>query len=176
MTARQAVDVFQQYGEAAIAACQQQRVTYERVKVIDASIGLAGLANSVRAALPTPGLAHAIHNRLTHQPELHHWLHGEKVGFSLLVQSLIEHDGEPDAELLALLRYYDMSRKLPALPGDRDTALHNIAQQITFPKACAERLPFTVSASTLEQACWRPTPFFKRAAARFFIFQTRNRL
>ncbi|WP_370420771.1 iron-containing alcohol dehydrogenase family protein [Pantoea vagans] len=152
MTARQAADVFQQYGEAAIAACQQQRVTPELVKVIDASIVLAGLANSVRDALPTAGLAHAIHNRLTHQPELHHWLHGEKVGFSLLVQSLIEHGGEPDAELLALLRYYGMPLKLPALPGDHDTALRHIAQQIKFPKACAERLPFTVSASTLEQA------------------------
>jgi len=152
MNARQAVDAFQQYGDAAIAACQQQRVTSELVKVIDATIVLAGLANSVRDVLPTPGLAHAIHNRLTHQPELHHWLHGEKVGFSLLVQSLIEHDGVPDSGLLALLRQYDMPLTLPALHGDRHAALRNIAQQITFPAASAERLPFTVSARALEQA------------------------
>lgn len=154
MTARQALDAFRRYGEAAIAACQQQQVTPELVKVIDASIVLAGLANSVRDALPTPGLAHAIHNRLTHQPELHHWLHGEKVGFSLLVQSLLEQAEEPDAELLTLLRYYDMPLVLPALSGDRQAALRNIAQQVRFPKASAERLPFNVSASAIEQALW----------------------
>ncbi|MEN4706391.1 iron-containing alcohol dehydrogenase family protein [Pantoea agglomerans] len=152
MTSRQALDTFRQQGDAAILACQQQRVTPELVRVIDATIVLAGLANSVRDLLPTPGFAHAIHNRLTHLPELHHWLHGEKVGFSLLVQSLIEHDGVADAELLALLRHYDMPLKLPVLRGDRHSALRNLAQQVKFPQACAERLPFSVSARALEQA------------------------
>ncbi|TPV21103.1 iron-containing alcohol dehydrogenase family protein [Pantoea anthophila] len=152
MSARQALDIFLQQGDAALAHCQQQRVAPELVKVIDATIVLAGLSNSVRDDLPTPGFAHAIHNRLTHQPELHHWLHGEKVGFSLLVQSLMENEGEADAELLALLRHYDMPLRLPALAGDRQTALRTLAQQVTFPVASAERLPFNVSACALEQA------------------------
>ncbi|ADU71876.1 iron-containing alcohol dehydrogenase family protein [Pantoea sp. At-9b] len=152
MTALRALDTYRQWGAEAVAANQQQRVTPALVKVIDANIVLAGLANSVRDVLPTPGFAHAIHNRLTHQPELHHWLHGEKVGYSLLVQSLIEHDGVPDAELLALLRQYDMPLTLAPLSGDRAGRIRAIAQQIKFPAASAERLPFTVSAETLEQA------------------------
>ena len=152
MTAKRALDVFLEHGAAAVEANEQQRVTPALVKVIDANIVLAGLANSVRAALPTPGFSHAIHNRLTHQPELHHWLHGEKVGYSLLVQSLIENAGVPDTELLALLHQYSMPLTLTALEGDRKAVIRAIAEQIKFPAASAERLPFTISADVLEQA------------------------
>lgn len=152
MTAKRALDVFRAAGAAAVAANAQQQVTPELVKVIDACIVLAGLANSVRDRLPTPGFAHAIHNRLTHQPELHHWLHGEKVGYSLLVQSLLEQDGVPDAELLALLRQYDMPLTLAPLTGDRAGAIRTIAEQIKFPAASAERLPFRIHADAIEQA------------------------
>ncbi|ORM71289.1 oxidoreductase [Pantoea wallisii] len=152
MTAQRALDVFRELGAAAVSANAQQQVTPALVKVIDACIVLAGLANSVRDVLPTPGFAHAIHNRLTHQPELHHWLHGEKVGFSLLVQSLVEHSGVPDAELLALLRQYDMPLTLAPLTGDRAAAIRTLAEQIKFPAASAERLPFRITADALEQA------------------------
>ncbi|WP_058973562.1 iron-containing alcohol dehydrogenase family protein [Type-D symbiont of Plautia stali] len=152
MTAQRALDVYRQLGAAAVSANAQQQVTPELVKVIDANIVLAGLANSVRDQLPTPGFAHAIHNRLTHLPELHHWLHGEKVGFSLLVQSLIEHNGEPDAELLALLRQYDMPLTLAPLTGDRAAVIRQLAEHIKFPAASAERLPFRIHADALEQA------------------------
>jgi glycerol dehydrogenase len=152
MTAKRALDRYREHGAAAVAANQQQQVTPELVQIIDANIVLAGLANSVRDVLPTPGFAHAIHNRLTHQPELHEWLHGEKVGYSLLVQSLMEHDGVPDADLLALLRAYDMPLALAPLTGDRAVAIRTIAEQIKFPAASAERLPFRISADALEQA------------------------
>ncbi|MBB3307215.1 MULTISPECIES: iron-containing alcohol dehydrogenase family protein [unclassified Enterobacter] len=152
MTAKRALDLYRDLGAAAVAANEQQIVTPELVKIIDANIVLAGLANSVRDVLPTPGFAHAIHNRLTHQPELHKWLHGEKVGYSLLVQSLIEHNGVPDADLLALLREYDMPLTLAPLTGDRAATIRTIAEQIKFPAASAERLAFRISADALEQA------------------------
>ncbi|HBZ15418.1 MAG TPA: oxidoreductase [Pantoea sp.] len=152
MTARRALDRYRELGAAAVAANAQQQVTPELLQIIDANIVLAGLANSVRDVLPTPGFAHAIHNRLTHQPDLHAWLHGEKVGFSLLVQSLIEHDGVPDSELLTLLRQYDMPLTLAPLTGDRAAIIRTIAEQIKFPAASAERLPFRITADALEQA------------------------
>jgi Glycerol dehydrogenase and related enzymes len=152
MSAQRALEVYRTQGAAAVAANEHQQVTPALVNIIDANIVLAGLANSVRDELPTPGFAHAIHNRLTYQPELHHWLHGEKVGFSLLVQSLIEHDGVPDAELLALLHQYDMPLKLTALVGERADVIRSIAEQIKFPATSAERLPFSVSPESLEQA------------------------
>lgn len=75
-------------------------MTFALERIIDANIVLAGLANGMRDTLPTPGYAHAIHHRLTGVLELHFWLHGEKVGYSLLVQSFMEQgNGEPDPAL-----------------------------------------------------------------------------
>ncbi|RPD99759.1 iron-containing alcohol dehydrogenase family protein [Candidatus Pantoea deserta] len=153
MAAQRALDAYRQWGDEAVASCEQQQVTFALERVIDASIVLAGLANSMRDTLPTPGFAHAIHNQLTHLPEMHDWLHGEIVGYSLLVQSMMEQpDGEPDAALVALLRRFDAPLRLPALAGERAEALRQLAAQIHFPAASAARLPFEVSPAALEKA------------------------
>lgn len=112
---------------------------------------LAGLANSVRGELDTPGLAHVIHDTLTHQPELHDWLHGEKVGFSLLLQSLVEY-GQPDAQLLSLLKIYRSPLRLPTLAGDRAARIAQIAADIRFPAQSLGGLPFAVTTETLHRA------------------------
>ncbi|MBU5379797.1 MAG: iron-containing alcohol dehydrogenase family protein [Pantoea sp.] len=153
MAAQRAVDAYRQWGDEAVEANRQQQATFALERIIDANIVLAGLANSMRDTLPTPGYAHAIHNRLTGLPELHPWLHGEKVGFSLLVQSFMEQgNGEPDPALVALLRRFAAPLKLPALAGDRAAALHRLAAEVRFPAASAARLPFDVSPAALEQA------------------------
>lgn len=149
--AAQAVAIFQRIGEAAVSENQRQQAGPALEKVIEANIVLAGLANSVRGSLDTPGLAHVIHDTLTHQPELHDWLHGEKVGFSLLIQSLVEN-GEPDAELLALLRRFGSPLRLPALAGDRAVRLADIAAAIRFPAGSLDDLPFAVTVQALHQA------------------------
>ncbi|MDN4626140.1 iron-containing alcohol dehydrogenase family protein [Erwinia sp. BC051422] len=149
----QAVEVFQRWGEVAVRDNQQQQVTQALEKVIEANIVLAGLANSVRGSLDTPGFAHVIHDTLTHQPELHDWLHGEKVGYSLLIQSLVaNHNDRPDGTLLALLRHFRSPLRLPALQGDRAARLAQIAAGIHFPAASLDHLPFTITASALNEA------------------------
>lgn len=147
----QAVTVLRQWGETAVADNLAQQVTPALEKVIEANIVLAGLANSIQDAMATPGFAHVIHDRLTDQPELHHWLHGEKVGFSLLIQSWIEQQGKQvEPELLSLLRRFHSPLTLPAAI-DADT-VHQIAQQIHFPAASLAHLPFTFDPHQLEKA------------------------
>ncbi|MGL9751056.1 MAG: hypothetical protein ACR5LC_07020 [Symbiopectobacterium sp.] len=63
-------DTFVQWGEQALRDNAEQQVTVVLQKVIDANIELARLANSMRADSTSPGVAHAIHNRMTHVPEL----------------------------------------------------------------------------------------------------------
>lgn len=151
--ARQATEIFLRQGDAAVAANQLQHVTADLEKVIEANIALAGLANSVRGSLATPGVAHVIHDTLTHQPELHHWLHGEKVGFSLLLQSLLDNDlQQPDPQLLALLRRFGTPLRLPVLQGDRAARLTRIARDIRFPADSQADLPFAVTPQALLQA------------------------
>ncbi|WLS79518.1 iron-containing alcohol dehydrogenase family protein [Erwinia pyri] len=153
LMARQAVELFEKWGAQAVQDNQHGRVTLALNKVIEGCIVLAGMANSIRDADPTPGFAHAIHNRLTRQPELHDWLHGEKVGFSLLVQSLMQQpDGKPEAGLLALLRQYGAPLTLAPLTGDRHQAIGAIAREVKFSAENATRLPFDTSAGALEKA------------------------
>lgn len=150
--AQDAVAVYTRWGDAAIAANRAKTVTPALEKVIEANIVLAGLANSVQDAMPTPGVAHVIHDRLTHQPELHDWLHGEKVGFSLLIQSLLERGENVEEGLLARLRQYESPLRLPALSGDRAGSIRRIAQEIHFPAASAANLPFAVTHEALARA------------------------
>ncbi len=151
--ARFALEAIQQYGLQAVADNAQHQITPALIRVIDANIAGAGLANSMRDDAPSPGVAHAIHNRLTHQPAVHHWLHGEKVGFSLLVQSLLEHQNQStDAELLALLKQYDMPLILPTLSDDHAASVKQIAQSFKFPPASTALLPFSLDPAEIEFA------------------------
>ena len=152
LPAQQALSVFNEYGLQAVVDNQSQRVTTALDKVAEANLVLAGLANSVRDSLATPGFAHALHNRLTRQPELSQWLHGEKVGFCLLVQSLLENNGQPEPSLLALLARFGSPLRLPPLEGDRDRVFADIASEVHFPAHCAAMLPFDISAPALERA------------------------
>ena len=152
LPAQQALEIFKQYGDQAIVDNQAGVVTPALIKVIEANIVYAGLSNSVRDTLATPGFAHAIHNRLTHQPELHHWLHGEKVGFCLLIQSLIENNGQADAELVELLQRYSAPLKLPAFAEDRKAVIRTLAGAVRFPERSAAMLPFEISPASLEKA------------------------
>nr|WP_113866044.1 iron-containing alcohol dehydrogenase family protein [Brenneria salicis]NMN90154.1 glycerol dehydrogenase/uncharacterized oxidoreductase [Brenneria salicis ATCC 15712 = DSM 30166]RBP63225.1 glycerol dehydrogenase/uncharacterized oxidoreductase [Brenneria salicis ATCC 15712 = DSM 30166]RLM30879.1 glycerol dehydrogenase [Brenneria salicis ATCC 15712 = DSM 30166] len=146
-------DTFERWGEQAVRDNQDQQVTIALQHVIDANIAGAGLANSMRDEDPSPGVAHAIHNRLTHLPELHHWLHGEKVGFGLLVQSILARgDGRPDNELLAQLRRYDAPLTLCA-PGEQQPEIAKyLASSFKFPAASADMLPFSLTPEAIEQA------------------------
>ncbi|AYH03295.1 iron-containing alcohol dehydrogenase family protein [Pectobacterium parmentieri] len=146
-------DIFEQWGEQAIRDNKNQEVTPALQKVIDAAIAGAGLANSMRDENPAPGVAHAIHNRLTYIPELHDWLHGEKVGFGLLVQSLLAHDSEcVDDDLLEQLSRYDMSLSLPIAGDQYEEAVKHIVTHFKFPTDSAALLPFSLSPDALSRA------------------------
>lgn len=150
--APQALEVYAQWGSAAVIANQNQLVPPALENVIEANILLAGLANRVHDDLPTPGVAHEIHNRLTHEPELHDLLHGEKVGYCLLIQSLLERGQQPDERLMSLLRQYESPLTPSALTGDVAARFRQIAREIFFPSVSLTHLPFAITVEKLEQA------------------------
>ncbi|SCC13152.1 glycerol dehydrogenase [Kosakonia oryzendophytica] len=160
-TARLAVDIYEKHGAQAVRDNKAQVVSEALINVIDANIAIAGLANSIRGEIPTPGVAHAIHNRLTYEPALRDWLHGERVGYSLLVQSFLEGDGEtPDAALLSLLRQYEMPLTLAPLKEIRLAVIQAVARSINFPRAAAEHLPFSLEPARIERALRLTEQFF----------------
>ena len=75
------------------------------------------------------------------------------MGFGLLVQSLLESDdGQPEVQLLSLVREYDAPLSLPPLNGDREAIIAAIAREVKFSAENAARLPFPIAAENIEKA------------------------
>jgi glycerol dehydrogenase len=105
--------------------------------------------------------AHAVHNGLTQLPAAHGWLHGEKVGFGILVQLRLEESlggnrlaAQARHQLLPLFRSLGIPISLEAL-GLASASLTDLQQVCTF--ACQagsdlHHLPFAVTPTDLLSA------------------------
>jgi glycerol dehydrogenase-like iron-containing ADH family enzyme len=152
--AKLAVDTFVRIGQQAVSDNQRQQVTPELRQVIDANIALAGLANSMRDEIPRIGIAHAIHNSMTHIASLHDWLHGEKVGFGLMAQSLLESDNPAThQELQPLLKQFANFLAINyQQEGTQGELAQQIAQRINIADGVKKRLPFAIDTDRLASA------------------------
>ena len=105
--------------------------------------------------------AHAVHNGLTQLQACHHVLHGEKVGFGILVQLRLEERlggnrlaAQAHRQLLPLLRDLGLPVCLEDL-GLAQASLNDLQQVCSF--ACREgsdlhHLPFSVTPGALLEA------------------------
>lgn len=122
--------------------------------VVDASVLLAGVIGGIGGAQCRTVAAHAVHNGLTHLPQSHDVLHGEKVAFGILVQLRLEElvQGNRLAETARqqLLTFYNQIG-LPTTLADLGLSSLTVAElQQAATVACAEgsdihRLPFAVT-------------------------------
>lgn len=82
------------------AACQAQVVTQALENIVEANILLSGLG------FESSGLAacHSVHNGLTQLEETHHYYHGEKVAFGVVVHLVLEN--APQEELETVIGYF----------------------------------------------------------------------
>jgi glycerol dehydrogenase len=170
--AKLAVDTFEQFGQLALAANLAKQVTPALIRVVDAVIALAGMANSMRDGITRIGVAHAIHNSITHHPDLHGFLHGELVGFGLVVQTLLD-DANPHShrQLLQSLKAYSTPltlRHLGVNEAEADRA-NQIANGFRIDPAIAAKLPFKLN---VERIAWailetlQKNPIHETTAAR----------
>lgn len=126
------------------AACERQVVTQALENIIEANILLSGIG------FESSGLAaaHAVHNGLTALEETHHYYHGEKVAFGVLVQLVLEN---ADVEELNRVISYNQSVGLPTCLSDlgiKDVTPEKVMAIATL--ACAEgetifNMPFEVT-------------------------------
>ncbi len=124
-------------------------------EVVDATVCLAGAIGGIGGANCRTVAAHAVHNALTHLPQSHHTLHGEKVAYGILVQLRLE---ESQGNQLAassrhqLLKFYQ-EIGLPTCLADLGLSqvtlaeLEHIAAIACQPNSDIHRLPFSVSPS-----------------------------
>ncbi|MEY3462844.1 MAG: hypothetical protein RLZZ468_622 [Cyanobacteriota bacterium] len=124
------------------------------VRVAEACGLTAGLIGGIGGARCRTVAAHAVHNGLTQLPAIHHWLHGEKVGFGILVQLRLEEQlggnqlaGQARRQLLPLFAELGIPCSLDDL-GLASASLSDLQQVCAF--ACApgsdlHHLPFPVA-------------------------------
>ena len=138
-------------GAAALRAVETKVVTPALERLVEANTLLSGLG------FESSGLAaaHAVHNGLTVAPGTHHYLHGEKVAFGLLVQLVME--GSPRATVEQVLNFSTevglpitlAEIGLPELPGD---LLGQIARRATAPGETIHNEPFEVTPDMVADA------------------------
>ena len=121
----------------------------------------AGVMGGLGGARCRTVAAHAVHNGLTHLEACHHVLHGEKVGFGILVQLRLEERlggnrlaGQAHRQLLPLLRQLALPVSLDDL-GLAQASLSQLQEVCRF--ACREgsdlhHLPFAVTPGALLEA------------------------
>ena len=146
--------------EAAVAdAAQPGQVPSEAwVRVAEACGLTAGVIGGIGGARCRTVAAHAVHNGLTQLAASHHWLHGEKVGFGILVQLRLEEllganqlAGQARRQLLPLFERLGIPCSLADL-GLGGSSLSELQQVCSF--ACApgsdlHHLPFAVAPTDL---------------------------
>ncbi|MBP2198969.1 iron-containing alcohol dehydrogenase family protein [Pantoea cypripedii] len=149
-----ALEAFEKFAIQAVEDNALQRVSPALIQTIDAVIALAGLANSVRDESHRIGVAHAIHNSMTHHEVFHRWLHGEKVAYGLAVQAILQHNNPVDREsLLGWLRRMEMPMTPTLLGiGEDRVLLEQIAAGVKIKPEARKNLPFAVDSQSLMAA------------------------
>jgi glycerol dehydrogenase len=139
------------YGFSARQAAQQHVVTPALEKVVEANTLLSGLG------FESGGLAaaHAVHNGLTALPQLHHFMHGEKVNFGTLTQFALED--RPTREFNEFVSFC-MSVGLPTTFADLDLGgiskeeLETVAKAATAKGETIHNMPFAVTPAMVVDA------------------------
>ena len=131
------------------------------VRTAEACALTAGVMGGLGGARCRTVAAHAVHNGLTQLEACHHVLHGEKVGFGILVQLRLEERlggnrlaGQAHRQLLPLLRQLGLPVSLDDL-GLAQASLSELQEVCRF--ACREgsdlhHLPFAVTPGALLEA------------------------
>jgi glycerol dehydrogenase len=138
-------------GAAALRAVEAKVVTPALERLVEANTLLSGLG------FESSGLAaaHAVHNGLTAAAGTHHYLHGEKVAFGLLVQLVLEGADRATCEqVLAFSSEVGLPITLAEiglkeLPAE---ILTQVARRATAPGETIHNEPFEVTAEMVADA------------------------
>lgn len=83
-------DIIETYAIKAVEDAKEQSLTEDYIKVVETIILTSGLVGGLGDALARTTGAHGIHDGLTIYPEVHDFLHGEKVAYGVLVQLALD--------------------------------------------------------------------------------------
>lgn len=142
--AKLCLDILLEYGAAAKLACEHQVVTPALEKVVEANTLLSGLGFESGGV----AVAHALSEGLSVIEEAHHYSHGEKVAFSLLVHLILE---DRPTELIRQILDFCVDVGLPVTLaeigcGETDKKILRLAAETAAePGKPSHNMPFRVT-------------------------------
>lgn len=146
-TAELALETLEKKAHGVLDAVRLRHPSRDLPDVVDAVILLAGLVGSTKADHFFGGFAHPFYNSITRIPETRDKLHGEKVSFGLLAQTVLENKSDAQRDkLLGLLLDLDQPVTLAQLGIVSDvrqkieTVADGLGDFISFYKAPDHRL------------------------------------
>ncbi|HEY9724324.1 MAG TPA: iron-containing alcohol dehydrogenase family protein [Oscillatoriaceae cyanobacterium] len=151
--ARFLYDEILEWGREAYADACAGRLTPTLSRAIETNICLAGTVGGLGGERCRSVAAHAVHNALTQLPGHRASWHGEKVGFGILAQLLLEGR---EAEARALADFF-AALELPLTTGALGVTLDEPAWQrltthVCRPESTVHHLPFPVSPARVREA------------------------
>jgi glycerol dehydrogenase len=103
------------YAADAVRLNNEQRVGDALIHSLDIVILLTGVIQTLSRGIRFTAIAHSLHNGMTLIPESHEQLHGIKVGYSILVQLLVEKC--PKKEFEDAVNFFRQLGLEPSLKG-----------------------------------------------------------
>lgn len=154
-TAKLVLDILEEHAEEAYRSAGSGEVTPSFMQTADSIILLAGMVGTIQSGGARAAVPHSIHHSLTWLPETRGTLHGEKVAFGLLVQSVLAgYDHNEVLSLFEFLKKLDLPVTLKQLgiQGNLREKAEQIARGVSISENAAGRLPFKVDAESLAKA------------------------
>jgi len=146
-------DTILELGATALEACRKGEPNEAFEAVLEANILLSGIGFESGGV----AAAHAIHHGLAELPETHHFLHGEKVAFGVLVELAL--NGASDEELKQMVDF-NRTVGLPTCLADlgvtdMEAALPAVITRATRPGEIIYNEPVPITAAFVETAIRR---------------------
>ncbi|MCA0986907.1 iron-containing alcohol dehydrogenase family protein [Guptibacillus algicola] len=108
-------DTLLEHGEQALKDQKDGNLSESFIKVIETNLLTGAMVGGFGDQYGRVAGAHAVHNALTHQPETHSFLHGEKVAYGILAQLALEEKWEEIKDLLPFYELVELPTSLGAL-------------------------------------------------------------
>ncbi|WP_270180169.1 iron-containing alcohol dehydrogenase family protein [Alkalihalobacillus sp. CinArs1] len=131
VAAKSCRDVLLEHGERALVDQRNNHLSESFIKVIETNLLTSGMVGGFGDEYGRVAGAHAIHNALTHQPETHSFLHGEKVAYGILAQLALEERWDEIKELIPFYELVELPLSLAELGITSDVQAKAVSKYAT---------------------------------------------
>lgn len=151
--AKSCKEIIEKEAIQAVQDAKNEKLTNAYIKVTETIILTSGLVGGFGDKLARTTGAHSIHDGLTIFPEVHPFLHGEKVAYGVLVQLVLDGKLEEISKIITLFKSLNLPTSLEDLGIRRSTEIYEkLAASSLEHDPGILNLPYSVTIKTVSEA------------------------